>query len=62
MIGSMLLASLRHPEDGAPSPEFVQPEDLPGEEAEEWLETPYSWISIGDAVANLPVFRERKVG
>lgn len=62
MIGSIMLASLRHSEDEEPSPEFVKPEDLPGEEAEEWLEAPYPWISIGDTVANLPVFRERKVG
>ena len=61
MIG-LMLASLRDTDGGAPSPVFVQPEDLPGEEAEEWLEAPYPWISIGDAVANLPVFRERKVG
>ncbi len=62
MIVSILLASLRDTDHGAPSPEFVQPEDLLGEEAEEWLEAPYPWISIGDAVANLPVFRERKAG
>jgi len=62
MIGSIVLASLRDTDDEVPCLEFVQPEKSPDEMATERLEAPYPWISIGDAVANLPVFRGRKIG